>query len=1296
MAASSKFDMPSNSPERLIYTPRGSFTGTPLERSGSFRENIETPILYSLPSMSRSSASVTQGDVTNFLDCLHFDPKSIVADYKFSRKVGFKRLTSAALGLQVNDSTPSIPKGKPLPLPSPEDLKQLKSDLCESSGKARDRLKIFNEAMSVMNECFPGIPSRKRSRMDVLSSERANVPFSGERSVVGSSLGKAGTQTHPIVSGFEVEPHKSEEKVKIAIPNRRTRTSMVDLRQSDMRVGTPARSSGNTDREVLRLPSTSIVHGEERSLSVGVDSWEKSKKKRSGIKPDVSPSSVTTKPTDGLREANQGMQRKLPADGRPRLNDSHVFRPGVPSGTVGVGKADGILQPSGAGIRSSILKAEQDNSSHLHDRRDRPASVDKEKANLRAVNKTNSKEEFSSPSPTSSTKMNSAARAPRSGSNALHKLSPVVQRTTVANDWELPHSTSKNSAAVGANNRKRSPSMRPSSPPTQWASQRPQKISRTARRTNFVSIVSSNEESPALDATSNITGNETGSALAKRFSTNSPQQVKLKGDHFSSPALSESEESGATETKVGDKIKKTDEVDEKAVRNVLRVSTLPPRKNKLVNDDDHGDGVRRQGRTGRGSTSSRSLMPTTIEKLGNVGTAKQLRSGRLGFEKTESKVGRPPSRKPDRKPYTRQKHTTITAATDFRDDGHEELVAAAVAVTDPAFCFSSPFWRQMELYFSFISDPDLAYLKQQVNPVLNASTGLPILNTCSTIPNGLGFSETDRDSNHMRCPDDLSLDLVLTSCEVPLCQRLMAALISEEECEEFYSRNDGLEIDAHESGFELGKLESNPLNHQLSGNFQHAGFAGLNGYKAKENGRPVNDLDRFLLDTNMISEKGLKSDFGLLQNGILSDQTMEPDINISEFQYCKMSLDERILLELKSIGLSPEPVPDLSQIGDEEASEEIGRLKDRYLGQVATAKEALVSKLFRSASELRGIQEKEFERRALDKLTAMAYDKYMASWGSNPSGSKSTSSKMAKQAALAFVKRTLEHCKRFEDTGKSCFGEAAFRDILISNSDSKGESLLDSKSDSDSGKHCVGGSLGARVSAATVTQRSPSVNNHDIYSPSPLLSANHSSEQFICKEDSWSNRIKKRELLLDEVVGTIGTLSAPSGIGGSLSSSAKGKRSERDREGKGSREVASKNGTPKIGRTTSGNIKGDRKNKTKPKQKNTQVSPSVNGLVNKLPTQPKATMTLHPSSSGTVKSENFKQDDEFLEDPIDLSHLQLPGMDLFGGPEDLDGQGQDIGSWLNIDDELPDQEGFDGLDGLEIPMDDLSDLNMNY
>lgn len=231
------------------------------------------------------------------------------------------------------------------------------------------------------------------------------------------------------------------------------------------------------------------------------------------------------------------------------------------------------------------------------------------------------------------------------------------------------------------------------------------------------------------------------------------------------------------------------------------------------------------------------------------------------------------------------------------------------------------------------------------------------------------------------------------------------------------------------------------------------------------------------------------------------------------------------------------------------------------------------------------------------------------------------------------------------------------------------------------------------------SQFSQNMKNHDLDSSDILPAINGSSEQTSGKEDLWSNKVKKRELSLDDVGGSIGSSSAPSGIGSSLSNSTKGKRSERDRDGKGqSREVLSRNGTTKVGRPAISSAKGQRKLKTKPKQKATKHSVSVNGLLGKLSEQPKTALPSVSKSNEMSTNRTPKEKDEFGmgefddHEPIDLSNLQLPGMDVLGVPGDLDDQGADLGSWLNIEDDgLQDHDDFMGL---EIPMDDLSDLNM--
>ncbi|GLJ55589.1 hypothetical protein SUGI_1193810 [Cryptomeria japonica] len=70
-------------------------------------------------------------------------------------------------------------------------------------------------------------------------------------------------------------------------------------------------------------------------------------------------------------------------------------------------------------------------------------------------------------------------------------------------------------------------------------------------------------------------------------------------------------------------------------------------------------------------------------------------------------------------------------------------------------------------------------------------------------------------------------------------------------------------------------------------------------------------------------------------------------------------------------------------------------------------------------------------------------------------------------------------------------------------------------------------------------------------------------------------------------------------------------------------------------------------------------------------------------------SQNSIADDDGSHDnaPIDLSHLQLSNM------EDFDMGGQDLSSWLNLENDGLLDNASD-LMGLAAPMDELADLNM--
>uniref|UniRef100_A0A2P2MTA6 Uncharacterized protein LOC105640155 isoform X4 n=1 Tax=Rhizophora mucronata TaxID=61149 RepID=A0A2P2MTA6_RHIMU len=66
----------------------------------------------------------------------------------------------------------------------------------------------------------------------------------------------------------------------------------------------------------------------------------------------------------------------------------------------------------------------------------------------------------------------------------------------------------------------------------------------------------------------------------------------------------------------------------------------------------------------------------------------------------------------------------------------------------------------------------------------------------------------------------------------------------------------------------------------------------------------------------------------------------------------------------------------------------------------------------------------------MDQLVEMAYRKRLACRGNN--NSKGAMRKVSRQVALAFVKRTVARCKKFEDTGSNCFSDPAMQDAMFS------------------------------------------------------------------------------------------------------------------------------------------------------------------------------------------------------------------------------------------------------------------------
>lgn len=239
-----------------------------------------------------------------------------------------------------------------------------------------------------------------------------------------------------------------------------------------------------------------------------------------------------------------------------------------------------------------------------------------------------------------------ASRAPRTAPIVAANSSPNIPRPSGVDNWEQTPSINKVNSVGLPNNRKRSMSAGSSSPPVaQWVGQRPQKISRS-RRANLVSPVSnldegqiSSEGCTPADLGARVSSVGTNGLLISRNVSNSTQHVKVKQEIVSSPArLSESEESGAGENRDGrlkEKGSGCAEVEERVTTAVQGVgpSLLLAKKSKTLVKEEIGDGVRRQGRSGRVSSHSRASILPMREKVENPPSSKPLKSTRPGSDK---------------------------------------------------------------------------------------------------------------------------------------------------------------------------------------------------------------------------------------------------------------------------------------------------------------------------------------------------------------------------------------------------------------------------------------------------------------------------------------------------------------------------------------------------------------------------------------------------------------------------------------------------------------------------------------
>ncbi|KAJ3687611.1 hypothetical protein LUZ61_016775 [Rhynchospora tenuis] len=1151
MSVNNKSDMSTSGSDGPLFSsgPRGAAF---LERPG--RESIANRIQSSALGTSRSAATSAHADPVGFVQSIISEVKAVIPDQKVSRSCQMQRIVGSIVG---NSST--------------EESKRLKVQVDDGTNMARVRTKTLGGVMSKLDK---ELNPRKRPHGDLSSNGGVGGPSSGR------GVSRSGQKSHSLnADESEMGPPKAE-RTKSSGQNRRARTSIAEM---DTRNLGATRSSASIDktRDVSKITSRSS--GEEKAQELAANnSWEKPKlkKKRSVIKTDASTSVGPARSLDRDRERKQEAPPRLGGDGRAKVTGPSSSRYGI---SIAAGGISGKLDPEQGGLESPrpLPRGSQDGGVLALNKRERMGGF--EIGNHKAINKLTDQE--GSPT-TSVSRANTSIRGPRSTPAAVPKASAGMSRAPPDSDeWDRPSPSNKSgSSAGGASSSKRAKSALSPSPPVgpQWASQRPPKT-RVPRRSNIAPIGSQGGGLQVPDSVENNT---------MAMPSQRTHHVK-KGDH----AQSSSEESGSVVHKPKDnKRKRTVEAEENNGL-IQRKGTAghPLKKNKLVVEDDIGDvAVRKNGRGGRGFAPPRPGRPTSVEKPEASGTTTKQRSVRSS---SEGRPGRPPVKKfSERKSNNRAREAAMDSPLDITgqpEDDREELLAAANAAFAPGYDASKDIlWKQNEGYFRFIADEDMSFLIKEVTLLEEQSCSrkadeldrskkgnLDYVSLPST-PNGHGPFSNGEATGIVAWQNDAVEPIleqlvrgmntgsgagsdIRSFTSFSICQKLMSAIISEEELERIECSN------GHDSNILCLELEEGWLAHQ-------------------------------------------ESEMNQPRNGVQLD-VMSPDC-----PYEQMSINDRILLELNQIGIYPDPcehVPDLTLTDEDDINDELATLEAK-LSQQAFGRRAALLRAEQKARAAKETQEREFSHLAFDKLVLTANEKYLTSRGKH-------GSRAARQSAMGFVNRTLARCKEFESNGTSCFDELSFKELLVNS--------LSKQSD------------------PTCEDKSP--------------------QEPLDKDEQWSAGVKKKELLLDDVVGNItGSVS--------LGSGAKGKRSERDARGNN-----------KNSRGSSSIPKGDRKPKAKPKQRNTSASTLSNGAAELAPRpndRKREGLPPLPTKSGSKQME--KEREEELEPLPDLSGLQLPDIDLVG---DTTGNGQDLTSWLTMDDGLQEVDCI----GLDIPLDDLGGLN---
>ncbi|KAI4352910.1 hypothetical protein L6164_007117 [Bauhinia variegata] len=1248
MAGNSRFDVSAAGSEELSFKrtypngQRGNLTNTSLGRFGSFREGNKGRIFSSGASLFLGNPTST-GDLPPLSQYLVLDP-IIMGDQKYTRSGELRRVLGISFGSAVDDCPFGASNLKPPPPVATEELRRFKASVLESSVKARGRSKRLDESLHKLNKYCEALNLKKQNRNENLKNERLG----------GSNLLKAGNQT--CRSPSELMNQRLEDRPKNNVLNKRVRTSISEIRAEGQSSNLVRQGlvSGK-DRDSPRDGGEGCDFVEEKMIfPAGGETWDrKMKRKRST-------GSSFARSVDGEGELKRVMHLKLTNESVLQSSDAQCLRSGSSSSNS---KPDVTSLSASSNVCAAAKNELEKVSRGLTDASNIEVVHKRNKFNIRDNSHVGGVQTLSN---------GKALRAQRVGPLMDGNSSIVSHSSGTVEAWEQPSNANKpNAVSMTSNHKRPLPTGSSLTSMAQWVGKRPQKISRT-RRVNVVSPVSNCDEvdmslegcSPP-DVGSRMTSSMTSGSVPAKVVINSIRQGRVKYENILSPArLFESEESVGGEngeSKLKEKGFGSDEYEERAINNSPNISTpvSVPKRNKISNKD-FGNGLWSQGRSCRGSSTFRSIISPMKEKLEATALTKPQRSGKPASEKNGSKSGRLPLKKSSDRKATARGHPPADSPdiAGESDDDREELLAAANFASNASYIgCSSSFWKKLEPVFAPVSLDGIACLKQLVKSVEEDYK-------CLSEMDGLG-SDTLEGFAHK--------DNFLSESLLSLGRQ--RSILDQIDLKEISSVIDI--VDQHDISFLGRKTDSKRKN--VAPLYQRVLTALIE--------EDTSDEEEIVGDTNVLSyERDGSLAVAYTSQNVehkswvrtelesVSVSSFQDSLCLSSFncQYEKMSLEGKLLVELQSVGLYPEAVPDLADGDDEAIDQDIMQLQRGLLPQVSKKKEYLM-KLTEAVEERRKMEQRALEQVAMDKLVELAYKKKLATRGS--SAARYGLPKVSKQVAMACMKRCLARCRKFEETGRSCYMEPVFKDVLFS---------------VPAHDNCADSAVAVNLQQiqnseheSPLTGFIPCREQYDLHSgksgsgPVDMFrNLNPPSDQDFARTGPILNRGKKKELLLDDVGGG-GSLRPTSAIGNTFMGGAKGKRSERERN----KDSSGRNSMTKGSRQSAGYSRGERRTKAKPKQKTAQLSASGNGSLSKIT----ETTTEHRSSIEMIANGGSKAGcKETDETAVDFSNLhELDSIEL--------GEHQDLGSWLNIEEDgLQDHDAA----GLDIPMDDLSELNM--